>query len=107
MVDLNGQISCHPCVSYCLQRTNMQILSPQTYHQIHGGPSGMFSDQVIVELPNHLIEISINVISVNIPIEDLYESQMISSFLPNIFYSLGFLGDFHTHEKICYLSIEK
>ena len=35
-----------PCVSYHLPQTDVQLFSPQTYHQMHGGHSYVSGDAV-------------------------------------------------------------
>ena len=68
MIDVNDQVFYLPCVYYHLLTNAVQLLSPQTYYQMHGGSSAVFIYQLIMKLPNNCIEIPINVQGVNLMI---------------------------------------
>ena len=58
--DSNGKDVFLPFVSYHLTSTDVQLFSPQTYHQMHGGKSVMDGEHVSMRLPGHTIDIEIN-----------------------------------------------
>ena len=54
--DINGNPVYLPCVSYHLPETDVRLLSPQTYHQMHGGYSEVHSDCICMLLKTSTIE---------------------------------------------------
>ena len=57
-----------PCVSYNLPTTDVQLFSPQTYHQTHGGNSYLGGDCVEMNLKDNRIVIPICCELANLPI---------------------------------------
>jgi hypothetical protein len=56
------------CVSYHLPETDVRLFSPQTYHQIHGGYSEVYSQSVQMKLCTSTIAIGISRDLTNLPI---------------------------------------
>ncbi len=48
-VDNNGNHVYLPCVSYHFPTTDVQLFSPQIYHQLHGGHSVVNSNDVVMK----------------------------------------------------------
>ncbi len=67
-VDTNVQEVFLTCVSYHLTLTNVCLFSHWTYHQMHGGHSEVHSNRDLIMLPNHCIDIGINIEEANLPI---------------------------------------
>jgi hypothetical protein len=57
--DTRGFPVCLPCVSYHLPQTNIHLFSPQTYHQMHGGYSEVYSNCIKRLLKTSKIQIQI------------------------------------------------
>jgi hypothetical protein len=57
--DINGNPVFFPCVSYHLPQTDICLFSPQTYHQIHGGYSDVYSQSIKIKLRTSSIHIDI------------------------------------------------
>jgi hypothetical protein len=49
-VDVAGNNIYLPCVSYHLPSTDIQLFSPQVYHQIYGGHSVVNGDEVVMRV---------------------------------------------------------
>ena len=60
-VDANGKYILLPCIYYHLPTTDVQLFSPQTYHQLHGAHSIIKRLNVQMVLKNHNIVIPINI----------------------------------------------
>ena len=58
-IDVNGTTCYLPFVSYQHLSTYVQLFSPQTYHQMHGGYSTVYGHHVIVHLKDHNINSNI------------------------------------------------
>ncbi len=69
-VDNNGNHVYLPCVSYHLPLTDVQLFSPQIYHQLHGGHSVVNGDEVVMKFckDGALISIPINRNTTNLPV---------------------------------------
>jgi hypothetical protein len=69
-VDNNGNHVYFPCVSYHLPSTDVQLFSPQIYHQLHGGHSVVNSDEVVMKFckVGALISTPIDRNTTNLPI---------------------------------------
>jgi hypothetical protein len=48
-VDNNGNHVYLPCVSYHLSSMDVQLFSPQIYHQLHGGHSVVNGNEVVMK----------------------------------------------------------
>ncbi len=57
--DVNGNPVYLPCVSYHLPETDVRLLSPQTYHQMHGGYSEVYGQSIQMKLRTLSIHIDI------------------------------------------------
>jgi hypothetical protein len=57
-----------PCVSYHLPQMDIHLFSPQTYHQMHGGYFGVYSDCIKMLLKASEIQIQIVREKHNLPI---------------------------------------
>ena len=109
MVNVYGQVCYLICVSYDLLKTDVILLSHQTYHKMHGASSELFGDLFIMKLHNHRIEIPINFRGISIPIvenswlnskeKDFYGTQMRSALSRTSLGSLDFVGGLYTHNK--------
>ncbi len=73
----NGDVIYLPYLCYHLPSTDIRLLSPQTYHQLHGGESHLVDDgsKIVMDLPRqgpghpkHCIEIPIEKKITNLPI---------------------------------------
>ncbi len=65
-----------PCVSYHLPQTNVCLFSPQTYHQMHGGYSEVYSQNIQMKLYTSSIHIDIIRDHANLPVvHDSYVSE--------------------------------
>ena len=73
----NGQSLYLPLLAYHLREADIRLLSPQTYHQLHGGSSHLVDQGSLVEMklpshgpghPEHLLHIPIDVRNTNLPI---------------------------------------
>ena len=59
-IERNGQDILLPCISYHRTKTDIRILSPQTYHQIQGGHSVVQGNKVTMHLKFHRIDIPVD-----------------------------------------------
>ena len=57
-----------PFISYHLTQTYVRLFSPQTYHQIHGGPSVAHGNQVTTNFPFNRIHIPVDLGGTNLPV---------------------------------------
>ena len=64
----NGQDIFLPFISYHLTQTDIHLLSPYTYHQIHGGHSVVQGNQVTAHFPFHRIHIPADLGGTNLPV---------------------------------------
>ena len=67
-VDENGKYLSLPCISYHLSTMDVRLLSPRTYHHLHGDPSIIKGFNVKMVLKNHNIFIPIKRQESNPPI---------------------------------------
>ena len=65
-VDANGKYEFLPCISYHLPTKDVQLFSPQTYHNLHGAHFTVKGFNVQMVLNNHKIVIPINIQEPNI-----------------------------------------
>ena len=63
-----GKDTFSPCVSYHLPTTDVRLLSPQTYHQMHGGNFRLSGDSVEMYYKGNIILITIRRDQANLPI---------------------------------------
>ncbi len=56
-----------PCIAYHLPTADIQLFSPQTYHQMHDYSSTITGKQVIMHLKDHNITITIDSLTSNLP----------------------------------------
>ena len=79
MTATNGQTVYLPLLAYHLREADIQLLSPQTYHQLHRGSSHLVNQGSLVEMklpkqgpghPEHLLHIPIDVRNTILPIVD-------------------------------------
>ena len=71
-----------PCVSYHLPQTDVRLFSPQTYHQMHGGYSEVYSDCIKMLLKTSEIQIQIVREKHNLPVVfDSYVSPKVKKTL--------------------------
>ena len=68
LINSNGREAFLPCVSYHLTQTDVQLLSPQTYHHTHGGYYEVYNWWVGMYLTDHRINIPIHIENKNLPI---------------------------------------
>ncbi|KAL7465924.1 hypothetical protein ACHAXS_006229 [Conticribra weissflogii] len=73
----NGDELYIPFLCYHLPTADIRLLSPQTYHQLHGGKSELINNGTLVSmtlarqgpnLPQHYVEIPIDIKQTNLPI---------------------------------------
>jgi hypothetical protein len=57
--DINRNPVFLPCVSYHLPQTDIRPFPPQTYHQMHGGYSEVYSQRIMMKLRTSSIHIDI------------------------------------------------
>ena len=55
-----------PSISYNLTQTDLRLLSPQNYHQIHSGHYVVHRNQVIMHLPFHRIPTPVDIDGTNL-----------------------------------------
>ena len=67
-IERNVQDILLPCISYHLTQIDVQLFSPHTYHQIHGGHSIVHSNQVTTHLPFHSILIPVDLEGTNLSV---------------------------------------
>ena len=67
-IESNGKDIFLPCISYNLTQTDVRLLSPHTYHQMHGGYSAVHVNQVTMHLPFRSINIPVDLGVTNIPV---------------------------------------
>ena len=67
-IESNCQYIFLPCISYHLTQTDVRLFSPQTYHQIHGGPSVAHGNQVTTNFPFNRIHIPVDLGGTNLPV---------------------------------------
>jgi hypothetical protein len=69
-VDNNGNHVYLPCVSYHLSLTDVQLFSPQIYHQLHGGHSVVNGHEVVMKFHKEgaLISIPIDRNTTHLPV---------------------------------------
>ena len=68
LIDRNGQGIFLSCISYHLNQSYLRLVSPQTYHQIHGGHYIVPGNQVTMQLQNHRIQIPMYPGETNLPV---------------------------------------
>jgi hypothetical protein len=75
-MDTNGNPVFLPCVLYHLPQTDVRLFPPQTYHQMHGGYSEVYSQSVQMKLRTSCIQIDIVRDHANLPVvHDSYVSE--------------------------------
>jgi hypothetical protein len=60
-VNKNGNHVYLPCMSYHLPTTDVQLYSPQIYHQLHGGHSVVNSDKLVMKFHKEEASILIHI----------------------------------------------
>ena len=95
-----------PSISYNLTQTDLRLLSPQNYHQIHSGHYVVHSNQVIMHLPFHRIPTPVDIDGTNLLVpHNLFVTehqkreigpQIRSSLAYSILSKLDIFGDLNT-----------
>ena len=105
-IEINSQDIFLSCISYRLTQTYLQLFSPHTYHQMHGGCSVVLGNEVTMHLPFHRIHIPVDLSGTNLPVvrnsfvtyhqKRAISTQMQSSLAYSILSKLGIFGDMNT-----------
>ena len=67
-IEINGQDIFLTCISYHLVQTYVYLFSPQTYHQMHGGPFIVHGNQVTMHFAFHMIYIPVDISVTKLPV---------------------------------------
>jgi hypothetical protein len=74
--DTDGKPVFLPCISYQLPQTDICLFSPQTYHQMHGGYSEVYTQSIHMKLRTTTISITIEQGLTNLPVvHDFFVSE--------------------------------
>ena len=80
--DTNGNPVFLPCVSCHLPQTDVRLFSPQTYHQMNGGYSEVYSQSIQMKLRTSCIHIDILRDQANLPV--VHESYVLEKAKPGL-----------------------
>jgi hypothetical protein len=84
----NGKPVFLPCVSYYLPQADVHLFSPQTYHQMHGGYSKVYAQNIQLKLRTAPISITIKQGLTNLPVvHDSFISEKAKHVLKPLMHS--------------------
>ena len=118
-IESNGQDISFPCISYHITQKDVQLFSPQTYHQTHGGHYIVHQNKVTMQFTFIRIHVPVDLGGTNLPVvhnsfvtehqkREIFP-QMRSSLAYSILSKIDIFGDLNTIWSIqdMAISIEK
>ena len=67
-IESNGQYIFLPCISYHLTQTDVCLLSPHTYHKMHGDHSVVQRNKLTTQFTLHRIHIHVDLGGIKLPV---------------------------------------